>query len=302
MIDLVLAKKKRMSHSENFAFARAILTHGGAGSNPEDVDGPVSAANEGMALMENGQNALDAVVYAVRILEDDPRFNAGTGSQRRNDQSTIQMDASCMSSEGQFGAVACVENIKNPILIAHGVLLLSDHILIAGDGARVFAHEHNIPITCSMSNAPNTDKCLIDRVRDRISDSPSFDTVGAVAFDGKMFAAALSSGGLANAPLGRVGDVPMPGCGLYSGTLGTIACTGDGEFIALKILAREVYSWLEQHLSPQDCVIKALALFDDSVDIGLVVLTKQGCAAASRNGMAWSQLSSPFTPPQNDTH
>jgi len=286
MIKHVTHKNSRLKPDENRSFGRAILTHGGAGSNPDDADGPLSAAQAGMALMTDGKSALDAVVYAVSLLEDDPRFNAGTGSQRRVDKKTIQMDASCMFSDGQFGAVACVEDVKNPITIAQGVLLHSDHILIAGDGARLFAQAHNISLQTQGDRIVSNDQ-LDNDPDDSVS---SCDTVGAIAFDGVKFAAALSSGGLANAVIGRVGDVPLPGCGLYCGPLGAIACTGDGEFIALKMLAREVYGWLESHMSPQDAVQKALTLFDDSVDIGLIILTRNGFASHSRNGMAWSRL------------
>ncbi len=291
MIKHIALKNQGLKLRKNLSFGRAILTHGGAGSNPDHADGPLSAAQAGMAIMAEGQSALDAVVHAVSLLEDDRRFNAGTGSQRRADQKTIQMDASCMFSDGQFGAVACVEDVKNPIHIAQGVLRLSDHILIAGDGARQFAQANNITIHALNNIIVSKNQTDSDQHDTDLSDrTPSCDTVGAVAFDGTMFAAALSSGGLANAAIGRVGDVPLPGCGLYCGPLGAIACTGDGEFIALKMLAREVYRWSEQRMNPQDAVKKALALFDNSVDVGLIMLTKDGFASGSRNGMAWSQL------------
>ena len=259
-------------------FQRAVLTHGGAGSDPQNSDGPLSAAKSGMKLMENGKSALTAVVHAVRYLEADPRFNAGCGSKLRADDCTIQLDASCMTSNGEFGAVACVEDIQNPIDLAQGVLLHSPHILIVGDGARFFAKEHHIPML---------PLCDFDQ---RKTHSPSCDTVGAVAFDGTTFAAALSSGGLERAAIGRVGDVPLPGCGLFCGPEGAVACTGDGEFIALKLLANQVYTWLEQKMSPTEAAQKVMTLFDDSVDVGLIILTKVEFASNARNGMAWSQL------------
>lgn len=259
-------------------FQRAILTHGGAGSDPKNSDGPKSAANIGMNLMMNGKTALTAVVDAVKHLEDDPRFNAGIGSRLRVDGCKIQLDASCMTSDNKFGAVACVENIKNPIDLAHGVLRHSPHILLVGDGARIFAEEYHIPVSC-----------LSDSGDPEISGT-SCDTVGAVAFDGIIFAAALSSGGIEKAAIGRVGDVPLPGCGLYCGPLGAVACTGDGEFIALKILAKEVYNWLENNMSPDEAALKAMTLFEDSVDIGLIILTPNGFASNARNGMAWSHI------------
>ncbi len=263
-------------------YKRAILTHGGALTDPQDSDGPLAAAQLGMDLMKNGKLALDAVVHSVKYLEDDPRFNAGVGSQLRVDGHTVQMDASCMMSNGKFGAVACVEGIQNPIDIAQGVLLHSSHIIIAGDGARLFAKEQNIPI--------NHLRCSREGKTCQKSDSSSCDTVGAVAFDGTGFAAALSSGGLKQAAIGRVGDVPLPGCGLFCGPVGAVACTGDGEFIALKILAKEVYGWLEKDMSPSEAAQKAITLFDNSVEVGLIILTQNECAATARNGMAWSQL------------
>jgi len=258
------------------------LTHGGAGADPKHADGTLAAANAGMELMINGHSALDAAVHAVRYLEDDPRFNAGTGSRLRADGRTVQMDASCMASDGTFGAVTAVEGIRNPIDIAHAVLLNSPPILIAGEGATRFARERNIAVRL----LENTDEFEMDAD----GQTPACDTVGALTFDGESFAVALSSGGLSGSAIGRVGDVPLPGCGLYCGPAGAVACTGDGEFIALKILAREVYGWLEQQMPPGDAVQKALTLLEDDVDIGLIVSTRSECAADSRNGMPWSCL------------
>lgn len=263
-------------------FQRAILTHGGAGSDPQHSDGTQEAASQGMKLMANGKSALDAVIHSVKYLEDDPRFNAGIGSQIRADGHTVQMDAACMTSNGRFGAVACVEGVQNPIDIAQGVLLHSPHILIAGDGAVGFAREQNIQL--KQINGSRELK------RQEKKEPPSCDTVGAVAFDGTSFAVALSSGGLKQAAIGRVGDVPMPGCGLYCGPMGAVACTGEGELIALKILAKEVYGWLEQNMSPSEAAQKAINLFDDSVEIGLIILTENAFAANSNQGMAWSNL------------
>lgn len=263
-------------------FHRAIITHGGAGSAPDDSDGPQSAAKIGMEILEKGRSSLEAVVQAVRFLEDDPRFNAGIGSRLRADGRTLQMDASCMLSTGEFGAVACVEETQNPIELAQGVLLHSPHILLVGDGAQCLAKLHNISVVCLRKSEPRTAHSNDSR--------PSCDTVGAVAYDGNVFAAALSSGGLQGSALGRVGDVPLPGCGLFCGPIGAVACTGDGEFIALKLLAREVYGWLEGKMNPNEAAEKAMTLFDESVDIGLIILTQNEFASLARNGMAWSHL------------
>ncbi|MDH5718232.1 MAG: isoaspartyl peptidase/L-asparaginase [Spirochaetia bacterium] len=261
------------------AFKRAIVTHGGAGSNVADSDRAAFAAAAGMSLMNENGSALDAVVEAVRNLEDDHRFNAGLGSRLRADGKTIQMDASCMTSDGKFGAVACVEHLQNPILVAKEVLFETAVILITGYGVHLFAQEHALELQ-TLPQATLTTK--------KNYETPSCDTVGAVAFDGKIYAAALSTGGLSGAPIGRVGDVPLPGCGLFCGPMGAIACTGDGESIALKLLARQVYSRLEDNMNADVAANEALSLFDDTVDIGIIVLGHTGFSARARNGMAWS--------------
>jgi beta-aspartyl-peptidase (threonine type) len=260
-------------------FQRIILTHGGAGADPQHTDGTLAAAQGGMALMKQGQSALHAAVHAVRCLEDDPRFNAGTGSRLRADGTTMQMDASCMTSDGAFGAVGCVAGFCNPIDIAQEVLLNSPHVLIAGKGAAQFAQERKLSLRLMGDEDADTEAS---------SQTPACDTVGAVVFDGESFAAALSSGGLTGSAIGRVGDVPLPGCGLHCGPAGAVACTGDGEFIALRMLAREVYGWLEQNQSPEQAVKRALTLFAEDIDVGLIVTTDSAYAADCNDGMPWS--------------
>jgi beta-aspartyl-peptidase (threonine type) len=231
-------------------------------------------------MLEDGESALSAAVSAVRYLENDPRFNAGSGSELRIDGRTIQLDAACMTSDGEFGAVACLEGVRNPIDLACGVLLESPHILMTGEGARIFARDQGIPLL-PLPDVPNAS---VPR------DAPSCDTVGAVVFDGMDFASALSSGGISTAALGRVGDVPLPGCGLFCGPAGAIACTGYGEQIALKILAREVYEWLKDGLGAPDAGRKARRLFDATVQIGIIILTPTSCAANASDGMAWARM------------
>lgn len=228
-----------------------------------------------MTLIQEGADALNAVVLAVKVLELDPRFNAGIGSQIRCDGLTVQMDASCMKDNGEFGAVAVIENVTNPILVAQKVMEESSNIMLAGKGAEDFARLHKLVSQESITASVSDSGC---------------DTVGAIAFDGKHFAAALSSGGLAKADLGRVGDVPLPGCGLFCGPSGAVACTGDGEFIARKLLAREVYSWIDQGMEPEQAAKKAVALFDKTIDIGLIVVTKTNFGICSQHTMASAYL------------
>ncbi|MEZ4299631.1 MAG: isoaspartyl peptidase/L-asparaginase [Polyangiaceae bacterium] len=124
--------------------SHAILTHGGAGSSSKDSDGPEAAARAAAAVLEAGGDAMAAALAATVTLEDDPRFNAGTGSNLRLDGRVIEMDASIMTSDGRFGAVAGVQRVKNPILVAAKVRD-TPHLMLAGDGATAFARRLGLP-------------------------------------------------------------------------------------------------------------------------------------------------------------
>src|SRR5688500_18264823 len=89
------------------------VAHGGVGSPPELSDGPLAAARAALEKLNDGASALDAAIESTVILEDDPRFNAGTGSHIRLDGKTIQMDASLMTGDGAFAAIAAIERVKN---------------------------------------------------------------------------------------------------------------------------------------------------------------------------------------------
>lgn len=116
----------------------AAIAHGGVGSPPGRSDGCRAAVDAALAALERGGEPVDAAVAGVVVLEDYARFNAGTGSRVRIDGQTVQMDASVMTSEGRFAAVAAIEAVKNPVQVARAVLD-TPHLLLAGDGATRFA-------------------------------------------------------------------------------------------------------------------------------------------------------------------
>src|SRR4030067_1668445 len=120
-----------------------IVVHGGAGSPSDFSDGCKAACESAFSLLEAGKSALDAVVEAARMLEDDGRFNAGSGSALRLDGKTIEMDASVMDSEGNLGIVMVIRNVKNPILVARAVME-TPHVALAGEGATYFARKQGI--------------------------------------------------------------------------------------------------------------------------------------------------------------
>ncbi len=281
-----------------------VASHGGSSSNPNHADGPELASLTGLQAIGQGRGALQAAVAATVVLEDDDRFNAGTGSNLRLDGITIQMDASCMTSDGVFSSVAAIERTKNPILVAES-LRGTPHILLVGEGATEFARKVGYPDHDPTTRAARD---RFDKVRavagltdgwskadlarawnfaTPLREALGSDTVGSVAWDGQTFAAALSSGGTSAALLGRVGDVPLPGCGLYAGPAGAIATTGDGEYIARSLLAFRAYEELARGHSAAEVVDWGLDQLEDDVDLGLIVINRHEFAGGARNRMAW---------------
>ena len=261
--------------------------------------------------MRNGSKPLDAAVEAVIILEDDPRFNAGTGSNLRFDGKTIEMDAACMDSGGRFGGVAAVRRVKNPIRVARAVLR-TPHNLLVGDGANRFARALGLPEHDPWTPRAQEKFDLLQKALRETGNPPSEwgidfkelrqlwnyevdlnavvgsqDTVGAVVSDGSHYAAALSTGGTISTLLGRVGDVPLPGCGLHAGPRGAVACTGDGDRLTRVMLASRVYQMLEQGIHPKDCIRDAIGLLSPDVDVGLIIVSGDAYAGGSNRDMAW---------------
>ncbi|MEB3196985.1 MAG: isoaspartyl peptidase/L-asparaginase [Candidatus Sericytochromatia bacterium] len=297
----------------------AIAVHGGVGNSPDNLDGCHAAAACAADLLRDGADALEAAVAAVVKLEDDGRFNAGRGSSLRMDGETVEMDAACMDSSGRLGAVAALQRVRNPILVARAVLD-TPHWLMVGDGAERFARTLGHAVFKEVT--PRA-RAIHARVMEALaSDTPydfqdewrTFDykaqwnfptawqevvrahgtsTVGAVAMDANgLFAVAGSTGGSSPMLYGRVGDTPIVGCGFYAGPAGAIACTGIGEEIVKEFLARTVYGWLAEGMPLQEALDKGVALFPaESIDIGLIGVTREGGAWADNRQMPASVLS-----------
>jgi len=248
------------------------------------------------------------------VLEDDPRFNAGTGSNLRLDGGLIEMDASVMTSEARFGAVACIQSVKNPILVAARVMD-TPHLMLAGDGATAFARKLGFPefdpTTAGArakyaramaelrgagdgayaSDAAPWKKAGLKPFWNFASEPPDCDTVGAVVRDGQgRFAATASTGGTVYMLRGRVGDSPLMGCGVYAGPHGAVAATGVGEEIVRRFLAKTVYDWLAEGIAPARAAQRGIAMFPDIVDIGILAVGRRGQAVASNRNMASAQI------------
>ncbi len=233
-----------------------LVVHGGAGvierakMTPEK-DREIRAALDrsleaGSRVLAGGGAALDAVEAAVRVLEDDPNFNAGRGSVLTYD-GKIEMDASIMDGRTRAaGAVTGVTATKNPIGLAREVMEKSDHVFLSGAGANEFSKAQGLeqaPI--SYFETPMRRRQLEELKANKVSALEveyKYGTVGAVALDTSgHVAAATSTGGMTGKRWGRIGDSPIIGAGTYADERGcAVSGTGWGEYFIRVGVAHEI--------------------------------------------------------------
>lgn len=294
--------------------AGAVVVHGGAGASRANEDGCVLAARRALAQMQASADPLDAAIAAVVAMEDDGRFNAGSGSVLCLDGATVEMDAAIMDTRGRLGAVACVQSVKNPVQLARAVAD-TPHWLLAGDGATRFARAIGMPESAPVSERqraghrrtmsqlagsvpamPGVNNQLFDRFWNyntplHLPDGVACDTVGAVVrgADGH-FAVACSTGGSAPSLLGRVGDTPIIGSGFYAGPEGAVAATGIGEHIVRHLLARTVYGWIADGMPLEQALRRGIDLFAPGIPVGLIAVSRLEAGACSNGDMPSSTM------------
>ncbi len=252
----------------------ALAIHGGAGtilkssmtSEMEESyrNGLQSALETGWKILKTGGNALDAVEAAVVFLENMPLFNAGRGAVFTHD-GKHELDACIMDGKTHnSGAVAAVQNIKNPIKLARLVMERTEHFLLAGDGACEFAEQMKAERApdeyfftdsryqqllqarsenvVQLDHADEVTNAEIKNQSKTQKSKSKIGTVGAVACDflGNL-AAATSTGGMTNKKFGRIGDTPIVGAGTYADNRTcAVSCTGHGEFFMQTVAGYDV--------------------------------------------------------------
>lgn len=260
----------------------AIIVHGGAGAIKDlslsaRLDGCKAAALAGWRILERGGSAVDAAEAAVVVLEDNPLFNAGTGSTL-NTLGKVEMDAAIMEGKSlRAGAVAAVSGVKNPIRLARHVMEDGRHVMLACEGALLFAREIGFP-EC----AP---EALIVESTQNLWDE-KHGTVGCVALDSSgHIAAATSTGGTFNKFPGRVGDSPLLGCGTCADDYGAVSCTGHGEAIMRVVLAKTALGFIRDGGDAPSAAQQAVALLSGKTGSsgGLIVIDQQGRIGYARN-------------------
>jgi beta-aspartyl-peptidase (threonine type) len=244
----------------------ALAIHGGAGTmergkmTPEKERdyraGLENSLRAGYEVLKNGGTSLDATEAAVRVLEDDPHFNAGKGAVFTS-AGTNELDAAIMDGKTlKAGTVSVLRHIKNPIELARLVMDKSPHVMFSGEGAEKFATENGVKLVDpkyfftqerweSLQKMKAAEKN--SHAAAEITDQDRHGTVGAVALDQNGdLAAATSTGGTTNKRPGRVGDSPIIGAGTYANNATcAVSATGDGEYFIRATVGHDVSALME---------------------------------------------------------
>ena len=279
-----------------------LVIHGGAGTIRRENMTPekekayreklAEALNSGYETLARGGTSAEAVIVAIKILEDSPLLNAGKGSVF-NSEGKNEMDAAIMDGNTLMaGAVAGITTVKNPITAANAVMTKSVHVMMIGRGAEQFAKEQGLEIVdpsyffdsarykeWRKVREANDDKHAM--FYDPVINNSKFGTVGAVALDqfGNI-SAGTSTGGMTNKKYGRVGDVPVIGAGTYANNAAcAVSGTGWGEYFirltaAHDIAALKLYAGLTLQQAADSVVMKKLPRLGGNG--GIIALDREG--------------------------
>lgn len=286
------SEDRKVTSKENDPAPIALVIHGGAGTITRESMSPEKeqeyhrvlnvALDTGYAVLERGGSSIEAVVATIRIMEDSPLFNAGRGAVFTS-EGTNELDASIMEGKNLMaGAVAGIKTVKSPITAAHAVMTKSEHVMLAGRGAEVFAEQQGLEIVDNTYFFDSARYKQLQRVLKREAEKESkFGTVGCVALDASgNIAAGTSTGGMMNKKFGRIGDSPIIGAGTYANneTCG-ISSTGWGEYfirigVAFDISALMAYKGLSLQEAANEVVMRKLPELGGNG--GIVGLTRSG--------------------------
>ena len=282
----------------------AIVVHGGCHEHPvEDARvgrlraGVAHACAVGYEVLRETGSAIDAVERAVWVLEDDPLFDAGTGSYP-NLLGEVEMDAMLATSDSRVGGVAAIGGVRHPIAIARMVMERTPHVLLVGRGAELFARAMGVPPYDPTTDGAqrghaeqvaNLDAGLADilpkyaELRTRLKNT---STVGAVAIDhGGRIAAATSTGGIPQKLPGRIGDSALLGAGTYASPAGGASASGVGEMIIRLHGTRTAVESMSRGIPVLRALESTVEPFTRAGSpCGLVALDARGEAATFHNG------------------
>ncbi|MEW6706336.1 MAG: isoaspartyl peptidase/L-asparaginase [Pseudomonadota bacterium] len=301
-----------------------VVTHGGTDSKVEHCDGCQRAAVRALQKLDAGEDALEAAVAAVEVLEEDGRYGAGLGAPLGMDGKTLQMDAAVMDSRGRLGAVASIEQVVHPVRVAR-MVAHTPHCLLVGEGATEFARriglhqpfEPNAKVRKEFEEyvhklqqagdpkgpADDTEgdegRALVKkfwnyrRPWQEVMDEFGHGTVGAVVHCDGRFAVAVSTGGSMPALRGRVADIPLVGCGHFAGARAALACSGIGEHNVRHLTASTVYRWIEAGMPLREALQRGAELTPPGLQSAMIGVTHDDAQLFARRPMAHAILRRP---------
>jgi beta-aspartyl-peptidase (threonine type) len=262
-----------------------IIVHGGAGSwkderIPIGIEYVEKAAKVGFKALRNGGSALDAAEACTLFMENCGNLNAGKGA-RANQEGIQELDAMIVDgSKLDFGSIAAVTGIQNPISVARYIMEKTDYKFFAGDNAKkVYA------MMIKDGFRQEVDGGVISME----SISQGGDTVGCVVVDAKgRIAATSSTGGIAEKLPGRVGDSPVIGAGAYANDVCGASATGWGEHIMRVLLSRMTVLYVEEGLDALSAARKGIDMFEKKTgsEAGIIVADSEGNHGSATNAKA----------------
>ena len=282
-----------------------LVIHGGAGTIlKENITDEQEAAyhaslnaalDAGYAVLENDGTALDAIVAAVTLLENDSLFNAGRGVTLTA-EGKAELDAAIMDGRDRnAGTTAGIQTVKNPVLLARSIMEDSPHVMLIGAGAEEWAELQGLELVENEYFVTHRLRQMYESIKARglqggdaaLSAEERMGTVGAVALDvhGNL-AAATSTGGMSNKRFGRVGDVPIIGAGTYADNeTVAVSATGWGEYFIRTVVAHNMAAMMKYGNIPlQEAADRALEeVAELGGDGGVISVTRAGEIAFSFN-------------------
>ncbi|MBA2657199.1 MAG: isoaspartyl peptidase/L-asparaginase [Tatlockia sp.] len=278
----------------------AFAVHGGAGhltsflkeNYKASEEGLAEAAEEGYRILQKGGSALDAVELGVKILEDNPLFNAGRGSSL-NCRGEIEMDASIMNGKNlKAGCVSMVRSVKNPISLARIIMNKTKHVLLSGYGALEVAKNEGIYLETDSyfiteHQLQEFKKLNKQETFEQIIQKENYGTVGAVALDKRgNLAAGTSTGGTSNCLPGRIGDSCIIGAGCYANNnTCAVSGTGEGEYLIRGVIAHTISVMMEFNMSLEEACEYTVHNRNKLINghIGIISVDNQGNIGISFN-------------------
>ena len=262
-----------------------IIVHGGAGDwkderIPIGMEFVGKAAQVGFTTLMNGGSALDAAEACTLFMENCGELNAGKGS-RPNEDGTLELDAMIIDGNNlDFGSVAAVSGVQNPISLARYIMEKTDYKFFAGPNAKRI-YDEMIAQGYRREEAPGI-------IRE-ISRAQGADTVGCIVVDSKgRIAATSSTGGISKKKPGRVGDSPVMGSGAYANSQCAASATGYGEHIMRVVLSKMVTLYVEEGIDPMKAAQKGIEMFEKTTgsEAGIIVADMAGHIGYTTNARA----------------